>query len=116
MATAKTRLFPPTAAPWFTRTGKGAILPSKSSHRTAGDNGPSFPVSGTPVHPPGHPDGSLEGAYAPGFIHQKEGNRNEGYIFLEMGRAGDVRCGPCGGRMRQEADGEVRRRPGRSGS
>ena len=69
MATAKTRPFPPTAAPWFTRTGKGTILPSKSSRRTAGDSGHSFPALRTPVHPPGHPDGSLEGADAPGCIH-----------------------------------------------
>ena len=71
-ATAKTRHFPPTAAPWFTRTGKGAILPSKSSRRTAGDRGPSFPALRTSVHPPGHPDGSLEGADAPECIHKKE--------------------------------------------
>src|SRR5512141_3354481 len=80
-AIAKTLLFLPTAAPWFTRTGKEAILPSKSFQRTAGDNGPSFPASGTPVHPPGHPDGSLEGAYAPGSIHHKEGKRMKGTSF-----------------------------------
>src|SRR5512141_2614689 len=77
-AIAKTLLFLPTAAPWFTRTGKEAILPSKSFQRMAGDNGPSFPASGTPVHPPGHPDGSLEGAHAPGSIHHKEGKSMKG--------------------------------------
>src|SRR5512141_3394831 len=82
-AIAKTRHFLPTAAHWFTHTGKGAILPSKSLQRTAGGNGSSFPASGMSVHPPGHPDGSLEGAHAPGCIHHKEGKRMKGSRFLK---------------------------------
>src|SRR5512141_3424631 len=82
-AIAKTRHFLPTAAPGFTHPGKGDILPSKSYQRTAGGNGSLFPASGMSVHPPGHPDGSLEGAHAPGFIHHKEGKRMKGSRFLK---------------------------------